>query len=301
MKIVDILNNSKLIFIIAIVFAFVFPHFASNLKPFIVPILMLMMTISIKNVGFHHVKKHHIKDVFYLLLTNYVLYMGLFLLMVFLFIKNPLYQKALYVSAIMPPAIGIISMTYILKGDMEISFITEFLGYVLGIILIPILSLFLFGSAVSPWKMLEVLFYVVIIPFILSRFIHYFENKYKKIGKKASNSIINLCYFFSFYVMIGLNREVFFNQFSSLIPILLVMVCLRFGLGTAIFLVLKSRMPKKYDVLYVLFGSFKNGGAAMAICLLLFGVESTVPFAVGAIVAPVYILYLEWFILTKFK
>ena len=76
---------------------------------------------------------------------------------------------------------------------------------------------------------------------------------------------------------------------------------LKFGVGTTIYLFLKKRIKKSIDTLYVLFGTFKNGGAATAITIMLFGAQATVPIAVHAVLLPLYIIYLEWLILNKFK
>ncbi|MBU1976298.1 MAG: hypothetical protein KKG59_07900 [Nanoarchaeota archaeon] len=301
MRFLKLCEDSKPLFFLGIVLAFIVPGASEFFKPALVPILIIMMTFSIKNVGFSHVEKGNIKTIVKLILINYVFLTGIYLLAAFFFIHDPLYQKAIIILGLMPPAIGIISLSYLLKADTKVGFVAEFLGYVAGIAIVPLITWFIMGDAVNPAHMLNVLFYVIVIPFLASRIIHHIESKTKSLPLSLTKIVINFCYALSFYIIIGLSRDVFLHKLELLIPIAIVLICLKFGVGTLLYVFFKNRIKKKIEVLYVLFGTFKNGGAAAAILLLLFGVESTVPLAVNAILVPLYIVYLEWLVLSAYK
>ncbi|MBU0980667.1 MAG: hypothetical protein KJ709_07710, partial [Nanoarchaeota archaeon] len=64
-----------------------------------------------------------------------------------------------------------------------------------------------------------------------------------------------------------------------------------FGSGTLAYLLTRK---DKNSALYVLFSSFKNGGAATAIIFVLFGIRATIPMAISAFMVPFFILYLQW-------
>ena len=85
----------------------------------------------------------------------------------------------------------------------------------------------------------------------------------------------------------------------ALIPVLLILIFLKFGIGAFLFYSLKKKMRRADDVLFVLFGTMKNGGAATAIALFLFCPASTISLAVAAIVTPFYIVYLEDYLAKK--
>ncbi|MBR9676449.1 hypothetical protein GOV05_05565 [Candidatus Woesearchaeota archaeon] len=293
------LTDSKPVFFLSVFLGFILPHGASILKPLVVPLVALMMTISVKDIAFHHIKKSQIKNITRLTIINYFLLTGLFILLTLLFVKNPEYQKAMIVLAMMPPAVGIISLTYILNGDTEISFITEFVCYALSILIIPILTLIFFKSTVQPLSILKIMVYVIIIPFILSRLIHYYEHKKKQLSKDVVKAVVNVSYAVSFYIVIGLNRDVVLSSFSKIIPIILILFFLKFVVGTLVYHALRNKMEKRLDVVYVLFSTFKNGGASVAITILLFGVGATLPLAINSIMVPPYIIYLEWLIPDK--
>src|SRR5690606_17693672 len=93
-------------------------------------------------------------------------------------------------------------------------------------------------------------------------------------------------YAVTFYVIIGMNVQYIFD-FTSVWNIYVILFIMKFGLGTLLYIFFK-------DKLVVLFGTLKNGGAAIAFAILMFGVEATVPFAINGITTPLYILYLEW-------
>jgi hypothetical protein len=94
-------------------------------------------------------------------------------------------------------------------------------------------------------------------------------------------------------MIIGINREYIFN-FSEFWNIYLILIFLKFGFGSAIYFIFKSKLKRKDLVPLVLFATFKNGGMAIAFTLLLFGSLATIPFAINGITTPLYIIYLEW-------
>jgi predicted Na+-dependent transporter len=89
------------------------------------------------------------------------------------------------------------------------------------------------------------------------------------------------------------------HHFWSLIPVLIVLLLTKFGLAIVIYIGLERKVIKSLDVLFMLFGTMKNGGAAIAITTLLFGLEATVPFAIDGIILPFYIIFMEWLVLRK--
>lgn len=304
---VDVFNhiscNTKIVFLGTIILALLLPQLANAMQPLLIPIIIIMLTFSVKNVTFQHLHHGEIKTMVKLVVANYLILTPLYIVMARLFVSDPLYQQAIIILGIMPPAIGILSLTYLLHGNMHISFIAEFIAYLASIVLVPLFGYLALGNSISPARMISIILLVMVLPFALSRILRRIEGRLpgsSHLHDEFSHGIVNVCYAASFYIIIGINRDVFLSSLSSLWDIFFVLILLKFVFGTTIFLLLKkTHMAKSIDVLYTLFATFKNGGAGAAVTILLLGVGATVPFAINGILVALYIVYLEWFILHK--
>lgn len=283
-------KNSKYFFLTAVLSAILIPDVASRLEFLVVPLLIVVMTVSLKDVGFRHISKRDVEEVASLTLLNYVFLGAIYMLVATLF-ESP-YKEALMLLGIMPPAAGIISLSKIYHGDMKISFLTEFTGYFVAMLVIPIATPFLFDASLGIWSILETVFYIMILPFVLSRFLHNWDLKHPQ-RTDHTRLVINTCYSFAFFVIIGLNIDAVFDIRTHW-DIYVALFLLKFGIGTLLYLIFKNKVASKDSVLIVLFGTFKNGGAALAFALLLFGPQATIPYAIGGITTPLFMIYLEW-------
>ncbi len=286
----NILKNSKYLFLTSILLGLLIPGFAYKLEILIMPLLVIMMTVSIKDIAFRHITKTDVEEITSLALLNYVLLGGAYILFSF-FLESP-YRELIMILGIMPPAVGIITMSKVLEGNLKLSFLTEFSSYLIAVFFIPVASKFLLGAGFSVVNVLEVVALVILLPYFLSRLLHNYELKHPR-KTDYSKMIVNLSYAITFYIIIGLNANVIFD-FAYTWKIFLILFTLKFGLGTILYLVFKNFLNKKNNVLLVLFGTLKNGGMAIAFGVLLFGVEATVPYAINGITTPLYIVYLEW-------
>lgn len=284
----------KYLFLLSIILAFIFPSFARKIEFLIVPTLIAMMTFSIKEINLKDIKESNKKQVFILILMNYLLLSGILILLTFWLVPDGIYQNSLFVWAIMPPAVGIVGLSYMLRANVSLSLATETSAYLLSLIIIPLSSWFLFGEAVNPWQVLKAISLLIILPFMLSRVIHIYEKYYKPISKETVNCVVDVTLALGFFIVIGINRNVFISEFYSLGSIILIIVGASFILGSIIHFVLKKmRVEKSVSALYVLYGTYKNTGLSVAIVILLFGVEATVPQAIQSVFSPLYILFLE--------
>jgi len=290
-----ILKNTNIVFGVSIILGFVLPGWADSMKNLLVPTLMMMMTFSLLEFKFSEVELNDIKTVLPLFAMNYLLLTGIHIILAFTFIDNELYRNAILILGLMPPAVGIISMIYILNGDIHIGFMAEITGYAASLLIIPVMSVVFFGESVTMSKIFRIIILVIIVPFILSRILTYLDNKYNFLKKDVSEVVVNLGYAILFYITIGINIDVFLNKLFSLTNIILIVLFLRFGLGAIFYFVFKNKIEKRKHVLYILFGTFKNGSAGLAFTLLLFNdVQAAVPYAILSIISSLYILFLKY-------
>ena len=123
-------------------------------------------------------------------------------------------------------------------------------------------------------KIITLLVQLIIIPFIISRLLLYFNVEERITSYRGT--LINWSFFVIIYTIVGLNRTVFLRNPSSLIPLVVIVVLDTFVLG---FLIEKAAYRANVDIKkgvnLVLFGTSKNSGFAAGLAITLFGVERT--------------------------
>ena len=286
----NLLENSKIVFAFFILLGFIFPGFAQYLKFLLVPMVILMMTLSIKGVHLGHITKQNYKIVIKLMLINYFVYSPILIALSYIFINDIQYRIGFILLASVPPAASIIPLAYIYHGDIKDSILSEIASYAFALIYSPILVFIFLGENISVIHFIKILFLIILLPMVLARILH--RVNLGILEKK--NIVINLVYGLSFYIFIGLNHKIFTTDYISLIPVASIVILVTFGLGSLIFFILKKKKVKHaQDILYVLFGTFKNGNSAATLAIILFSPAAAIPVAVRGLLTPFYFVYLE--------
>lgn len=296
MKIIKSLKNTNLVFSIFIVLGFLIPDYARDLKILLIPALITMMSFSLIKFKIKELDLKDFKSALILVGLNSFLFTAVHFVLAFLFIDNILYRNAVIILGLMPPAVGIISLIYLVDADMNTGFIAELIGYILSLIIIPVFTLMFFGEVVTLSKIFQIIVLVILTPFFISRIILYFRLNERIIPEDTTEIVVNLCYGLLFYIAIGVNIDVFFDNITGLIHLIFIFIFLRFGMFFIIYFLFRKRFPPAMIKLLTLFGSFKNGSAGMAITVLLFGIKAAVPYAIFSIVASFFIIFLKWFL-----
>lgn len=271
---------------VGVILGFILP--SPQLAFLIIPILFVVLTVTLRNVKIHGLTKKEKKVVPKLLLTHYVI-SALMVLATYLFVKNPDYRAGMYLVALIPPAIATIPLTYIFHGEMKESIFTEVIALLAALIVVPLFSYFLIGSAVSVIQILKILIVLVVFPLIASRIL-------RKIKWKIFNQtkiIVSLLFGLLVYINASLLDMSILYELPKLAPILIIHLVTIFGTGTFMFFMVRNKRDR---VDYLLFASSKNTGAALAIALVTVGVAATVPSILRILLAPPSILYFTWLI-----
>lgn len=291
MRPLRLLLDSRIVFPAAIAFGLLLPRVASRLAPLIVPALVVMMTVSLAQVSVKHVHRHHEgRTILGLVLVNYFAAGLGYAALAYLFVP-PEHRAGLYLLALVPPAVVVLPLSRILHGDADVGFLAEFAAYAVSLAIIPLGTLVLFDHAATPGRVLRVLLVVIVLPFVLSRILRRTPLRESLSGEDAARGAVNFAYAISFAAVVGLNRSVLFSV--GLVSVAAVLLAVKIGAATLAWLATVHRMPRRVSVLYMLFASLKNGGAAIAIAVMLFGPAATAPLAVNAILVPVHIIYME--------
>jgi bile acid:Na+ symporter, BASS family len=291
----NIFKNSSLLFSIFIILGIIYPKYSNTLNSYLIPLLIILMTFSITNIHFGHINKNNIRHILKLLFMNYILLGSLIIILTLIFVKDLEFQKGLIILGAMPPAVGIISISVILKGNIKEAIATEIIGYLISLFLTPFIIFIIYGNAITPQLILTTLIQIILIPLLLSRILTYISQKTIKKDIPYTTEIVNICYGLSFYIIIGINQKIILPNIIPLISIGLLLIFTKFIVGEIIIKSTQTHKTKhKEAVLYTLFSTFKNGSMGMAIALMLFGQNATLPFAVNAILTPPFIIYLEY-------
>ncbi len=286
-----VLRDIKIVLLVGILLGLLFPQGGRFLYPLFIPGLIVLLTLSLKHVAVYHVKKSHFSTIAKLVIINLGFVTVCYIIAARYFTDVVVHRQGLLILAFMPPALTIVSLTYLLHGNVLESLLAEWFGYVVSLFLMPMMISTL-DKEVSPVVLLWIIVLMLVAPLVLSRVIHHLERSFEQIRHKYSPEIVNVCWGFSTWVLVSLNHDMLIPGF--ILPLVVIFLVLKFGIGTLVFLVLKRTISRSEDVEYLLFATMKNEAAGVGIAVLAFGIPGTMPFAISAILAPFYIGYVEW-------
>jgi BASS family bile acid:Na+ symporter len=236
--------------------------------------------------------KNYFRDILFVFVINYIFLSGLILLSNYLLISDHDLYVGFVVMAAIPPAVAVLPFTYLLKGEMMVSLTGVASLYLLALAVAPFISLqFLDVGEIDPLKLLSVLIQLILIPFIASRLL--LKWKFFHRVKGEMNIFVNLGFFVVIYIVIGMNRSTFLSHFDILALVSSIAFLRTFVSGYLVDLLSKLiGIDRERRMSYVLFGSFKNLGAAASIAIVLFNERAAIP---SAVTIPFELIFFVWF------
>jgi len=289
-----LLKNSNFIFLIAFLLGLFFGDYASLLKEYLLPALVLIMSLSTTQITLTELThaKNYLWDILLVLVINYLFLSGLILLANYLLIKDHDLYVGFVVMAAIPSAVAVLPFTYLLRGEMMVSLMGSASLYLLALVVAPLISLPLLDVArIEPVKLVTVLIQMILVPFLISRLLLKWKGFHHV--RENTNLLVNLAFFLIIYAVIGMNRSVFLKHFDILIIVSLIAFLRTFVSGHIVDLFSRlAGTSRERRMSYVLFGSFKNLGLAAAIAIVLFNERAAIP---AAVAIPFELLFFIWF------
>ena len=285
-RIVDLIQNSTLVLILSVLLGLVLPGPAGATEALVTPALMVMMAFSLTEVDLGRDIKSSgsLKSGFLGIIINYGLLSGLILLLSYSLPDESL-RNGFVIMAAVPPAVAVLPMTRILKGDMSLSFAGEILSYLASLLLMPlIIYLFVHQTGISPIYLLQISIVLILIPALASRLVRLLP----------INPVlpINLGFFLVTYTVIGLNQGALWTDGWS---VAWVSIARTFAVGLAVFILARSAGLKSSQAISLtLLGSFKNLGLAAAVSLLLVGPAAGLPAAFCVLAETAFFILLSF-------
>ena len=291
--ILQLWRKREFIFCLSLVTGLCFGQVAVHTKALVLPILGLIMTVSITGIrgGVIQSAGGFVGPALTGLGMSYGVLGLLILALNNLLIDDRDIRTGFVMVAAIPPGIGIIPFTQILKGNTAFSMIGTIAGYLGALVLTPLIAVALLGANfVEPTKLLVVLVELIVVPLIAARII--VRAGLDERIEPARGAITNWGFFLVIYTSIGLNRDVFLGDPLTLLPAAAVAVSVTFLLGWGIELVCRRRHVDPGTISsIVLLGTMKNFGLAAGLAISFFNDRTAIA---PAIVTVVSIFYLVW-------
>jgi predicted Na+-dependent transporter len=181
-----------------------------------------------------------------------------------------MYFNGFIIAALMPPAVVIIAYNMLLRGNQEAALIAEVIAYILSLCIIPVTVLLLFGQTVDIAYLAWLIFIMIGLPIIVSRFLHF-----KCTAFNYCKIAINICMFLLFFILVGINQATILNGELIVFWLIIAGLLKTYLIPAIIFLAMKCPpFKRKEKITYALFGSVKNLGTGAVIALSLFGPEA---------------------------
>ena len=265
-----ILQNSAIIFMLAILFGIIIPELADITINYVIVSLMIVMTLSIKDLDIKNINIMD-KNILYNLILNYLVLSSLILFLTLIFIDNIYLRFGFFVMASAPPAIAVVPFTRLLDGDVKEALISNSVIYLISIVLFPTMLLALTGKAVNVNKLIEATILLILLPILLSRLA-------KRVNIRETKTITNIGLALVIYSVVGINNKILFNL-HLITGTILVGISRTFIVGFITFFVFLKIVKINFNsvVVKTLFASYKNLGLTAGVSYMLFGEMSVIP------------------------
>jgi BASS family bile acid:Na+ symporter len=287
------LRNTNAVFISAIIAGLALPALSDFFVGYVLLALIIIMTFSTTQITLSFADlKGQLRQVFSAFLVNYVFLSGIIVLSSWILLEDPDLIAGFVIMAAVPPAIAVVPLTGLLRGNTSLSLISSTFLYLLSPILAPLIVYLAAGfTGIDVLALIKVLVELILLPLLFSRMLMRLK-PYQRI-KEDQIIIINACFFILIYAVVGVNRGVFFRDFSMVALVSGICILRTFASGTIIYLLAKgTRVENASAVSYTLFGSYKNLGLTATMALALLGERACIP---AAICIPFEILLLSYF------
>lgn len=291
-----VLNNRNFIFILAMILGLFLPQPAEWTKVLMIPALALVMTLATVNVPNNYflnpraILKPSLAGMF----MSYIILAGVLLCLSALLIEDKNLWIGFVLIASVPPAVAVIPFTAILEGNVDYTLSGTVASYIAALLIMPVILWIFIGTVFEdPYKLLQIMLLLIVLPLILSRLILYF-NWQEKLSF-VRGFLTDWGFFIVLYSMIGVNRDLIFSNPLTVFSVAVISFCTTFVLGWFIQRICAfCRIDKKNMVSLLLLGTLKNQGIAGGLAITLFEKEAAIPSAIYSIFMIVYIMWLDW-------
>ncbi len=241
--------------------------------------LVLGMTFSLTEISIAGISpRAELRRFLIAFAMSYVVLSGLILTFAILS-PDPQIRNGWVLMAAVPPAIAVVPITSILKGDTRRSLVSLALLYVLGLGLVPALTL-VFTNQTAPFEELVVQTILLIgVPLVASRFLRRWPRIVDLRG-----SAVSISFFFLVVAIAGSTRAPLLAHPELIATLAVLSFGRTFLLGGLVFVLTRAlHVPWAERVAVTAFSSFKNLGLTVVLAFAVFGPVATLPSIVSLV------------------
>ncbi len=295
-KLKMILRNRNVIFLLALAAGLLFPHVVPVTRHLVLPALALAMSLSTMEIESAHFRRPRslIFPALLGVIMSYIILGNIIIGMAALMIRDEMIWIGFVLLAAVPPAVAVIPFSGFLRGNSPLSLFGTVGAYLGALAIMPLIAFGLLRSiAFDPFKLLIIIFELIVLPLAVSRLL--IRRALKERIEPYRGTITNWSFFVVLYTLVGLNRDIILGQTLTLLPVASIAIASMFILGFLIDWVLSLfHIPKETRTSLVLLGTLKNQGMAGGFALMLFSQEAALPAAVSTMVMIGYIIWLDF-------
>ncbi len=290
-----LLKNRNFIFLLAIATGLAFPQAAPLTEPVMLwalAFVMMLATLNIPNDFFRSPRAILMPSIAGIIMTYLVL--GAFILSLSaILINHEAFRTGFFLIAAVPPAVAVIPFSGALGGNVSYALAGTVASYLAALFIMPLMFLALMGRTVAdPVKLIWLMTLLIILPLLLSRIVIYVKLHQRITPIKGV--LTDWSFFIVMYTIIGMNRDLIFENPLMITPSAVVAFSATFVLGYMIEKVgLFFKIDRKDVISLMLLGTLKNLGIAGGLALSLFAKESALPAAVYNIFMILYFILLD--------
>jgi len=247
-----------------------FPVFSQEISQ---AALVIAMTFSLTEISFVGISpRDEVRGFLLAVLMSYGVLSGLVLAFAYLAPDAAIHDGWVLMAAV-PPAVAVIPITSILRGDVRRALISLAILYLLGLVLVPVITL-AFTDQPAPVSTLVLQTILLIgVPLVASRPLR----RWRPIAD-ARPTAVSVSFFVLVLAIAGSTRAPLLARPELVISLSVLSFVRTFGLGLAVLVVARSlRLAEEERVAVTTFSSFKNLGLTVVLAFSMFGAAATLP------------------------
>jgi BASS family bile acid:Na+ symporter len=190
-------------------------------------------------------------------------------------------------TAAMPAAVAIVPYSERMRGDVRLALHGEIAIYLLALALTPAIAIVMLNASVDVVELLKVLLLLIIVPLALSRLV-----RRARFSERIRGTATNLAFLFFFLIVVGANRNIFFQETQVVLALAIASFVTVFGVGLLVDRTLKGRDDPRRRTL-TMFATIKNTGLAIAVALSIGMPEMAIPPTMLVIFEMIWVIYLS--------
>lgn len=241
--------------------------------------LIIAMAFSLTEISFPGISpRAELRGFLLALAMSYVVLTGLLLGFAGL-TADPDIRDGWVLMAAVPPAVAVIPITSLLRGDTRAALLASATMYLLGLILVPGITLAFVGRAIPIADLAWQTLLLIGLPIVASRPLRRVRGIHE-----FRPTVVSVSFFFLVTAIAGSTREILVGSPEVLVPLSVMAFARTFGLGLGVVgAATLLRASRSARIAATTFASFKNLGLAVVFAFAFSGRAAALPSIVSLV------------------